>query len=446
MGTNWEVDNTGTLVKGTVPTTRLSGNVSGLVVVGQDGTADENFTCDGTADNIQIQAALNTGNSVLVKHGIYELNSNLSFSAAGQMIIGEGRDLTILENKTAGGTCITVNQARCTILDITFRTKTGSSGDTSAIATAGGAADLNITRVRIYDFGGYGLRMGGGGHITLYDCIIQGNDLNTGTKGEVRVNTYPAELIDCRIGDSTTVGVSVENSKCSIQGSFVNGDIVIDRSNQTRIENNLIIGDIVLDDSISAVKQTIITGNDIDGSITATGSNGIQGIISNNTITTNIALNVAGCLDWTIIGNYMNSGSISVRGDYCTIQGNHYVGSITTRNDYIAIIGNSFDTSSAATITLTSGSTTRSSVIGNTGLKTINSGSNQNTIHGNTFVSGGGGNINLTSADYNSVIGNTLSGGNINLDASSQSNTVIGNTNSTINNLGGGTNQIANNT
>src|SRR5215218_8166297 len=74
-------------------------------VVGPAGTSGNDYTCDGTADNVEIQAAINAaaaagGGTVLIRRGTYSLAAGLTLTS-NLTLCGEGRGATILKAAAA---------------------------------------------------------------------------------------------------------------------------------------------------------------------------------------------------------------------------------------------------------------------------------------------------------------------------------------------------------
>jgi hypothetical protein len=125
------------------------------------------YVCDGVADNVEIQAAINavlgTGGTVLIKAGTYNINARLSFGAAGGgniRLLGEGIDATTLQFQT--GTTETYilvdnsNLSDVTIEGISFYAN--GQQNKGLIALQGGVTNVQI---RYCSFSGIFCNIGG---------------------------------------------------------------------------------------------------------------------------------------------------------------------------------------------------------------------------------------------------------------------------------------------
>lgn len=122
------------------------------ITVGMDIGAD--YVCDGTADNVQIQAAIDYVNSlgggeILIKRGTYDLASSISIIGINYVnIIGEGIDVTIL--KSSGGR-IAKNDTAITygmkFSDFTLDINNQAVGN--ALNLTSNAYDFQIRRLKI---------------------------------------------------------------------------------------------------------------------------------------------------------------------------------------------------------------------------------------------------------------------------------------------------------
>lgn len=96
---------------------------------------------NGSADDTAaIQAALNTGRSVFVKKGTYKITDTLKLTADGQVLFGEGKSSTVIENSTTSAGLLTYGiigaayVRRAAVRDIEF---VGNATSTFGVAVLG---------------------------------------------------------------------------------------------------------------------------------------------------------------------------------------------------------------------------------------------------------------------------------------------------------------------
>ena len=188
------------------------------VIVAQDGTGD--YNCDGTADDVQIQAAIDslssTGGTVFIKKGTYDITASISLKS-NISLVGEKNIKTIFKSNLSTDMLATEDVASagsdyCTIKEIYFDCNDNNS---SGIACYN-ARNLDIESVIVSDVAGDTSADGYG--IYLEDCDdVRINNLrisNVAQRDGLQLKgVYRANITNVYIDGVTTIyGIDIHNS------------------------------------------------------------------------------------------------------------------------------------------------------------------------------------------------------------------------------------------
>lgn len=165
------------------------GSMAPTVTVSRIPNYSGNYVCDGTADDVQIQAAIDYvdelgGGKIFIGSGIYEITSRLNFTDKRDLIF-EGESIGVEKTKLI----VPIATDRGTIL------KLADNRDTNIIFANPAVADLyNLSFRNLYLFGN-------GGNQTSGDALSLTNCKRT-TLENIRVWDawdYGIKLIDCEV-------------------------------------------------------------------------------------------------------------------------------------------------------------------------------------------------------------------------------------------------------
>lgn len=293
-------------------------------------TTNADLFCDGTADEVQIIAAIDalpaTGGSVLLMDGTYEIAAEITMNKANVRLIGQGKS-TILNIGTAIKT-VNISADFCEVNSIQFT----------------GANTLNF----------YGVYSNGSDYGKVLNCwiatmyfgiytqladhwIISHNTLTGAFNIGLRSNG-DSVIFEGNMIDTTTLAIGIEGGgrSVSIIGNSISG---------SPTSRAIFIG-----------TRSLVSGNTVRIGGTKYGyrstSNGVT--ITGNTFEGGFGVNNEGGEYVTITGNFFeaNSGQpILNDGDNCTISSNTIFntgsndGAIHVRSNHNTIVGNSINQS-----------------------------------------------------------------------------------------------------
>lgn len=182
------------------------------------------YVCDGVADEVEIDAALQAlptgGGVVRLTEGTFALSGAplLQMRKANSHLVGAGMDATILRVVDNAGTAvnatlITMALASCSVRDLTINgNKATNAARTSmfGIQVSGSGADVLVERVRITSGPGYGFLVGTTAvNARLVSCIA---DSNTGQGFIVRSSGVTAQpVVDRCISRSNSYGFNSDS-------------------------------------------------------------------------------------------------------------------------------------------------------------------------------------------------------------------------------------------
>jgi len=290
------------------------------------------YVCDGTADEVEIQAAIdavgNIGGKILLLEGTYNIQStdivmdaNITLAGCGwQTIINfGGNDLQL----------ISTNKDNVVIRDISLT----NSADAEGVLLISGGSDVILSKIKVTEGGG---GAGKGIHVnpTSYDFLIEGCQVSgfsgSGVEGMDIVCIRP-RIIGCffescynTIALSTSTDWMIVNCEVRDVGYLVLSSLnkgvfannYVDNGNHNALDiigsgsivtgNNFIGGGNAID-FLSSMDNIVFSGNNIPDNGDINISSGARGnIISNNFIDGNLTNNSVGN---TIVNN-LPRGSI----------------------------------------------------------------------------------------------------------------------------------------
>jgi hypothetical protein len=212
--------------------------MSGLVTAGSDGAgrrtalvvasseavaavrATADYVCDGTADQVQINAAIATGaGTVMLSGGRFWLSAPITANRSGMSLLGSGRFLDQSANSLSngGGTGLVV--------------ASGFSG-TAALLVDGGRTDAMLGSVTVRDLSVNGAGIGSGVHgirfssfhglmdnVDVYSCTGHGvyvYGYNT-TDQAVNWATYDSKLTNITTSYNTLAGLALLHNAADVQ-------------------------------------------------------------------------------------------------------------------------------------------------------------------------------------------------------------------------------------
>jgi hypothetical protein len=186
--------------------------------------ATATYVCDGVADEVEIDAALQAlptgGGMVRLTEGTFALSGAplLQMRKANSHLVGAGMDATILRvvdnaGTAVNGVLITVALASCSVRDLTIDgNKTTNAAQTNmfGIQVAGSGTNVLVERVRIRNGPGYGFLVSPtAGGVRLVSCIA---DSNTAQGFIVRSSGVTAQpVVDRCISRSNNYGYNSDN-------------------------------------------------------------------------------------------------------------------------------------------------------------------------------------------------------------------------------------------
>lgn len=246
--------------------------------------ADPDYIADGTADDVQLQDAIEhtlTGGTVHICPGTYTFASILAPSQAALMLVGEGGGTV-----TLNGNGIPILRASDT--DLTLESLTLKNAVSNEVGGAVRAKSVVATSVSfINNVSGVGGGAGGGiysfGDVTLDRTLFRGNSADSGlgsTGGAVHA-----------LGDLEITGSTFVNNSSYVGGAiYVAGDTLVSASSfsgNTADDG----GAIYADEGEVVVNQSTFVANTASGSGGAIFSDDDDGIqVAGSTFTSNRAV------------------------------------------------------------------------------------------------------------------------------------------------------------
>lgn len=268
---------------------------------------DCNYLCDGTADDVEIKAAISAlpsgGGEILLLDGTYNISSSINISKANVTIRGSGAStvLTRKFNGTSSSGVIECSAASCRICDLTI------NGNKSAYTSGnnrGAYASMSAANIKI-------------DHITVKNAYT----------GIVLSGMTGGSISDCIVQTTSAHGIYISGaSSVVLDGNTISGNggngITVESTEGIQIRDNNI--SVIVDSGIyvdSASKRGVISGNVIaepndDYSIYLSGT----GVVITDNVTGRILLGSGSKSN--IAAHNISSQSVSNSGTDNVVDGN----------------------------------------------------------------------------------------------------------------------------
>lgn len=303
----------------------------------QPGNAD--YICDGVADNVQIQAAIDAlsavGGRVLLLEGTYALAADITLDGEGQVLEGQGNS-TILNfggAAIANAITITANDVKVANLKAALVAGAGAGGTRPNVIYASSVDRLVLDSLWI-----------------VGDTSVADDGSQLRQNGIYLTNSDEDRVVNCRLEDNDRAGIYIRNSNNGLIS-----DNVIQGNTQQGIrgqgcQHMTVSGNSVLDNTgsgmfLAAFSFCTMSGNTVEGN----GSVGIylhgtiNATVSDNTCHINGSSNirVEGGNENVITGNQAcacpdGAGILIYRSSYNVVSGN---GCNDNAADGIAVTG-----------------------------------------------------------------------------------------------------------
>ena len=217
-----------------------SPDTTSWIVVGTEGTSDEDYTCDGTADDVEIQEAFDTGAAhILIKKGTYNLEDMVTINTT-QHVWGEGKWATILKAQTGVPTTAHIySQNGCNGLN-TMTIDMNQKGGTALLFGSTGSPDI-IEDCEIYSIyqstaPPYAIETNGG-DLTIRGCEIYLRAAFSTTKHSSAIHVLHdrAHIEDTKIMEERgyegmdTMGVTSILIDANVRGVVITGCYIVGR-------------------------------------------------------------------------------------------------------------------------------------------------------------------------------------------------------------------------
>ncbi|GAI41370.1 unnamed protein product, partial [marine sediment metagenome] len=160
------------------------GSLATTILVSRDPDRSGNYICDGTADDVEINAALTTasisGGTVILLEGTYTLADSIVFPGNNLVLKGQGR-ATFLDGDgldTTEHAISLTGRTNCTIRDLAVQTADAGGNTIHCIFLDDGCNYAHIENVTIVDSDTDGIHIEGTNttDITIENCSIEGAD------------------------------------------------------------------------------------------------------------------------------------------------------------------------------------------------------------------------------------------------------------------------------
>lgn len=335
--------------------------VSATLVVASSGSLypqGADYVCDGTADEVQINAALTTGGAgakVILLEGTYTLADPIAFTNNNQTLEGQGRGSFIDGDglATTEHAISITGLTNCVIKNLAIQTEDAGTKTCHCIFIDNGCNSLLIENVVIVDSDSDGIHIEGttASDITIRGCHIDDVDDNGISIDMDAANyMYRLHILDNVILSAGANGIytGTTGAGCDygiIEGNRINGagseGMELSEFNYGSVAGNTVQsctahGIALGSSTLTTISANTCTSNDSGGST----YHGIQVMSSDkNTVVGNT------CSSNGLHGVYVHrSDHCSVTGNVCTDQntgdGINVTGDGTDNADYNTIVGN----------------------------------------------------------------------------------------------------------
>jgi len=335
-----------------------------LLVASNDANVDfkavADYICDGTADDVQIQAAINAltsvGGTVILSEGNFNIAAKITIKSKCRLV-GHGIDITIIK-QTANSTISFENSDTAggntdiELLDFTLNADNTTLTGTANSIMMDKVNDCLIQRVKVHDSTNDAITARNGTNATIKDCIVTDYFL----RGICLLSSnHDSVIINCFVDGGTTRtnrAIHVQSSnRCIVSGcrvtNFLVAGIQLDTSNHSIITGCLaytgeasglgidlnctfcsITDSISNDNGLTTADQGIIV-NGVDSVVSgciAEGNTGAgidfggaaRSVCSGNRVTGNATIGIEingatgtrSCDDCIVIGNVINANTL----------------------------------------------------------------------------------------------------------------------------------------
>lgn len=328
------------------------------------------YVCDGTSDQVEINAALSAlpavGGTVQLSEGTFIIDGVVNTQKANSTLAGQGIGSTFIRVKDTAGagvnaSLIALNHVTCGVRDLTVDGNKANNGpQTAMIGVSAQASNTTLYRVQVVNSVGHGAVVGASTTqgVLVRDCIFQSN---TVTGCIVRSLTtgalWPTTLIGCAsygnaTGFSSDAGPVVYDSCLAFNNT---GYGFITAASNTRYVGcssraNTNSGIVLNGGDYSQVVGCYVSHNNSSGIQVSTGS---CHLVVGNYVLSNAAYGilVQGAGSSAVRDNYIGYNGTSaasyhqifVQSDYCYIGGNSVRRSAASPDYGIAIAGGSLN-------------------------------------------------------------------------------------------------------
>ena len=310
-------------------------------------TSDCDYLCDGTADDVEINAAIQalpfTGGEIVILDGTYNITATIAINKDNVKLSGNGA-ATILKRiwnstKIEGVITITAGDGECCIANLQIdgnKTIYGSMVNSGIYINA--SSSNNTITGNICNNNNYGISLSGSSNNTITGNIGSNNDYGISLSGSsnntITGNTCNGKSYDIYLSNSSNNTISGNTCNGNNYGIFLSGG-----------SNNTITGNIGSNNSNDGIYLSDESSNNtITGNIC--NNNNACGIYlsyknSNNTITGNTCNNNANGVYLNNSSNNTITGNTALRGtgtssDYASIQRTIYLHGASNNYNIIA--------------------------------------------------------------------------------------------------------------
>ena len=152
---------------------------SSLTISGLNRAYPEWWGVDGTADDVQINAALTVANIVILQPATYSLNAALIIPANDRALLGAGRGVTLLEydgsaSGTWGNYFRILGRDNVTLKDFTFDANGPTSTAGISLLIDNDCSNIEVTRIHLKDNRRCALVVNNGTRMVFRDLLVSG--------------------------------------------------------------------------------------------------------------------------------------------------------------------------------------------------------------------------------------------------------------------------------
>ena len=371
-----------------------------LVIAASDSkdtdVASSDYQCDGTADEVQINAAIAAlpagGGRIVLLEGTFNISAAINIAKSNVTLEGQGTSTIIalgnslnvncinvgagatvyshiavknlkidgnMANQTTDGHGININSGvsygvveECWITN-TYKSSIISNGSYANLLNNNTETNTSLELISIYGSytlcegnictGGVGayiyIRSGVGATLIDNICVVSNNPTNGVINIDSDRSTCENNFINVVSGNSAIVtGIIINKSNITVSNNYINFDTNFGHIGMSTFSNSLIISKNFISGYYGAVGAIAFDGT------TCTGS-----IISQNIFTNfETAMNLTGSTTLTVTSNYADGNITITNVENSTVSGNNFAlctftSVNTTRRNGLTIVGNYFN-------------------------------------------------------------------------------------------------------